>query len=444
MDGQREPRAIQSAFRGSGARCPRPQFRDLSFCGGAPTALHNLALPMPATSRITRHTMQSNFPRNSLKTKKSGTNYSTHFSLTGLPVSTQDRAPESTVSRAREIKRAWEIVGRAHFESPNPSKLDALSHEYSGSKRRRMIAARYNGSVPIQMIAMDLDGTLLDASGNLHPENARAIAEAAARGIEIVIVTGRRYHSARSLAGELPCDAHLIVSNGALIKSAAGETHYRQLLPAATARKVLDATAEFRSCAGVIFDRPFEKQVVFERVDWDGHFVGNYLRRHRQHVAEIAPLTDCLNEDDPVEILFLDDCARINRAKQALEALPFANEFTLALTEYPHRNLSMLDVLARGVNKGVALAELARLRGIPRENVMAIGDNWNDREMLEYAGLPVVMGNGVPELKTLGWSVTLPNDQAGVAAAIDKHVLSNLDTGWVAGNHVRQTKGGMS
>ncbi len=293
------------------------------------------------------------------------------------------------------------------------------------------------------MIAMDLDGTLLDAQGNLHAENARAIAEAAARGIEIVIVTGRRYHSARALAGELACDVHLIVSNGALIKSAAGETHYRQLLPAATARQVLDATAEYRSCAGVIFDRPFEKQVVFERVDWDGPFVGAYLRRHRQHVAEIAPLTACLDEDDPVEILFLDDCARIHRAKKALEALPFANEFTLALTEYPHRNLSMLDVLARGVNKGVALAELARLRGIPRENVMAMGDNWNDREMLEYAGLPVVMGNSVPELKTLGWSVTLSNDQAGVAAAIDKHVLSNGDPGWVAGNHVRQTKGGM-
>jgi 5-amino-6-(5-phospho-D-ribitylamino)uracil phosphatase len=273
------------------------------------------------------------------------------------------------------------------------------------------------------MIAMDLDGTLLDAQSQLPAENARAIAEAAARGIEIVIVTGRRYHSARSIAGELACDAHLIVSNGALIKSAAGETHYRQLLPAATARQVLDATAEFRSCAGVIFDRPFAKQIVFERVDWDGPFVGDYLRRHRQHVAEIDPLTECLDGDDPVEILFLDDCARINRAKKSLEALPFANEFTLALTEYPHRNLSMLDVLARGVNKGAALAELTRLRGIPRENVMAIGDNWNDREMLEYAGLPVVMGNSVPELKTLGWSVTLSNEQAGVAAAIDKHVL---------------------
>lgn len=277
--------------------------------------------------------------------------------------------------------------------------------------------------MPIQLIATDLDGTLLDGQSLLPAENARAIAEAAARGIEIVIVTGRRYHSARSIAAELACDAHLIVSNGALIKSAAGEALYRQLLPAETAGKVLDATTEFRSCAGVIFDRPFAKQIVFEHVDWDGPFVGAYLRRHREHVAEIAPLTACLDEDDPVEILFLDDCERINRAKKALETLPIAGEFTLALTEYPHRNLSMLDVLALGVNKGVALAELTRRRRIPRENVMAIGDNWNDREMLEYAGLPVVMGNSVPALKTFGWSVTLSNEQAGVAEAIERYVL---------------------
>ncbi len=270
---------------------------------------------------------------------------------------------------------------------------------------------------------MDLDGTLLDGHANLPAQNARAIEEAATRGIEIVIVTGRRYDSARSIAGELACDAHLIVSNGALIKSPAGETHYRKLLPAGTARQALEATAEFRSCAGVIFDRPSAKQIVFEQVDWDGPFVGEYLRKHREQVVEVAPLTACLDEGDPVEILFLDDCVRINRAQKALEALPLAQGFTLALTEYPHRNLSMLDVLARGVNKGVALAELARLRGIHRENIMAIGDNWNDREMLEYAGLPVVMANSVPELKTLGWSVTLSNEQAGVAAAIHRHVL---------------------
>jgi len=78
------------------------------------------------------------------------------------------------------------------------------------------------------------------------------------------------------------------------------------------------------------------------------------------------------------------------------------------------------------VTKGGALAEWARRRGIAREDVMAIGDNWNDREMLEFAGRPVVMGNSVPELKSLGWAVTLSNDENGVAEAIGRYALNQI------------------
>jgi len=272
---------------------------------------------------------------------------------------------------------------------------------------------------------MDLDGTLLDGQGKMPVANIRAVEEAAASGVEIVIVTGRRFDSARQIARELACETHLICSNGALIKSTAGETHFRKLLPAPVARQVLKATAEFRSCAGVIFDRPEERQIIFERVDWDGPFIGPYLRRHRQQVAEVDPLTACLDGEDPVEVLYLDNCARIADVVKTLKPLARGRGFMLALAEYPHRDLSMLDVLAYGVNKGTALAEWTRLRGVARENVMAIGDNWNDREMLEYAGLPVVMGNGVPELKALGWSVTGSNDACGLADAIQTHVLGN-------------------
>jgi Cof subfamily protein (haloacid dehalogenase superfamily) len=295
--------------------------------------------------------------------------------------------------------------------------------------------ARYNGTVPIQLIAMDLDGTLLHTDGHIPAANARAIREAAASGVEIVIVTGRRFTSARTIAGEIACDVHLICSNGALIKSCDGTTHFRQLLPAPTARAVLEATADFRGSAGVIFDRPRERQIYFERIDWEGPFVGPYLRRHRDQVAEVSPLTECLDGDDPVEILYLDTCSRVTRVIKMLESLAPGHRFTLALTEYPGRDLSMLDVLAPGVNKGTALAEWARLRGVPRENVMAIGDNWNDREMLEYAGLPIVMGNSIPELKSLGWTVTGTNDDCGLAEAIHRYVLRDVS---------RQSKGGVS
>jgi Cof subfamily protein (haloacid dehalogenase superfamily) len=279
--------------------------------------------------------------------------------------------------------------------------------------------------MPIQLIALDIDGTLLDSRSQLPEENRRAIEEARARGIEIVLVTGRRFHSARFIAEQIPSEVELISSNGAVVKSKSGETHFRSLLPVGTARRVLNATEEYRPMSGVIFDRLAENQLVFERVDWEGPFIGPYLRRHRSQVAEVAPLVNCLDGEDPVEVMFIGECGAIRRAFGTLEGLPFRGEYTLAMTEYPARGLSMLDVLAPGVTKGAALARWAAQRGIPRESVMAVGDNWNDIEMLEFAGLPIVMGNSVEELKSRGWGVTLSNDDCGVAHAIRSHAFGN-------------------
>jgi len=291
----------------------------------------------------------------------------------------------------------------------------------------------YNVSVAIKLIAMDLDGTLLNSESRVPEENARAIADAAARGIEILIVTGRRYHSARVIMEALPCELHLIVNNGSLIKSKEGETHQRFLLPAAIARRVLEATPEFRSSASVVFDRPRENQVILEHVDFDDPFRGGYFRRSREFVAEVSPLTDCLNgqgpngapAEDPIQVMFVGPCQAIFNVRAKLEQLDFADQYTLAFTEYLTRDLSVLDVLRRGVSKGAALAEWARRRGIRREEVMAIGDNWNDRDMLEFAGLPIVMGNSVDILKSQGWTVTLSNDENGLAHAIRRYALKD-------------------
>ena len=277
--------------------------------------------------------------------------------------------------------------------------------------------------MPIRLIAMDIDGTLLDSQGKLREPNVTAILRAAEAGVEIVLVTGRRFEFARGVSDRIPCDLSLITSNGAVIKSKSGDTHQRVLLPRDTARAVLDAAVDFRPEAAVVFDRPHANQMVLEKIDWDDPVRGGYFRRNREHVAEVVPLTECFNGEDPVQVMFVGACGRMRHAKSLLEALPIAPDFTLALTEYSERNLAMLDVLRRGVSKATGLAEWARHRGIRREEVMAIGDNFNDREMLAYAGLPIVMANCVPELKSEGWEVTLSNDECGVAFAIQKHVL---------------------
>ena len=272
---------------------------------------------------------------------------------------------------------------------------------------------------------MDIDGTLLNSKSEISERNSETIAEAAARGIEIVLVTGRRFDFALPIANALPCDLHLIVNNGALAKSRNGETHLRYMLPAETARQVLEATPEFRESAAVIFDRPGARQVIMERVDWDDPFRGKYFRRNREYIAEVAPLGDCLSGgEDPIQVMYAGNCAPMRAAMKSLEALSRARDFTLALTEYEERDFSILDVLRRDVTKGKALAEWTRQRGFLRENVLAIGDNWNDRQMLEYAGSPVLMGNCIEELKECGWPITLSNDEDGVAAAIRNYALN--------------------
>ncbi|HTV57487.1 MAG TPA: Cof-type HAD-IIB family hydrolase [Verrucomicrobiae bacterium] len=277
--------------------------------------------------------------------------------------------------------------------------------------------------MPIRLIAMDLDGTLLNSSSEVSDRNRRAVEEAASRGIEIVLITGRRFDFARPIAEKLGIDLHLIASNGAIIKALDGTTLHRALLPVSVARGVLESTREFREYASVVFDRPKERQVIMERVNWDDPVRGAYLRKTREYLAVVDPLENCLDGEDPVQVAFSGPVAPMRGIYSHLGSLAAASEYGLALTEYEKRNLSILDVLQKGASKATGLAEWARRRGIAREHIMAIGDNWNDREMLEFAGVPVVMGNCVEELKLRGWAVTLSNDEDGVAEAIRKHVL---------------------
>ena len=275
----------------------------------------------------------------------------------------------------------------------------------------------------VRLIAIDIDGTLLDSRWQLPEANRKAIAEAVERGIEVALVTGRRFDFALPIARQLCCPLTMIVNNGALIKSQDGRTHLRHLLPRETAHSVLLATPEFRAEAAVVFDRPRENQVIFEQLDWEDPARKGYLERNREFIAQLSPLADCLTED-PIQVMFTGPVERMRAAEALIRSLPIANQFALAVTEYESRNFGMIDVIHPACSKGAALAEWTALRGYAREEVMAIGDNFNDREMLEFAGVPVVMGNSVPELKRLGWRETLSNDQSGVAAAIEAYALS--------------------
>ena len=274
----------------------------------------------------------------------------------------------------------------------------------------------------MRLIALDIDGTLLDSRWQLPEANRQAIAEATRRGIEVALVTGRRYDFAMPVARKLDSPLTMIVNNGALIRSDDGRTHLRHLLPQGIALQVLELTRPWREGAAVIFDRPLENQLMLEGLDPGDSMRYAYYSRNKEFSGIANPLETCLTED-PIQVMLSGKVAPMRDAEAALRAATFAEDFALAMTSYESKDFAMIDVINPVCSKGSSLAEWAALRGFAREEVMAIGDNHNDLEMLSFAGIPVVMGNGVPALKAYGWHETGTNDENGVALAIEQFAL---------------------
>jgi Cof subfamily protein (haloacid dehalogenase superfamily) len=277
----------------------------------------------------------------------------------------------------------------------------------------------------IRLLSLDIDGTLLDSDGRVPTANRDAIARAIGAGVEVALATGRRFDFARPIFEALPRPLTLILSNGALVKDAQGETRMRHLLPRATAQHVLGRTLAHRPSAALVFDRPREGQIVYERIDWDHPRHAPFFAMNRPFLAEQCPLEDAL-DDDPIQVMFTGRCVEMRTLFDDLRTAsisPPGPGFSVALTEYLHRDFSLVDVVREGCSKGSTLAAWAAAQGFTAADVMAVGDNLNDLQMLEFAGCPVVMGNGLAELKARGWPITATNDEAGVARAIETFIF---------------------
>ncbi|MBZ5491854.1 MAG: Cof-type HAD-IIB family hydrolase [Acidobacteriia bacterium] len=275
----------------------------------------------------------------------------------------------------------------------------------------------------IRLLALDIDGTLTDPNFQVPSRNIVALRAAHEAGIEIILATGRRHDYALPIAKELGFPIWLISSNGALIRSSSNETFFTDRLPARTARELIQYMDEFRGHAVLTFDRPANvpgnDSLVLESADELNNTVSRWLQVNRPYIKFVSPLEDALTED-PLQAMYCGRVLVMEKLQQKLSQADFLNQITVLKTQYDHRNLCILDILNRECSKGHALKRWAEERGISREQIMAIGDNHNDLEMLEFAGVAVVMGNASNELKQNGWKVTGSNEESGVAQAVEE------------------------
>jgi Cof subfamily protein (haloacid dehalogenase superfamily) len=273
----------------------------------------------------------------------------------------------------------------------------------------------------IRLLALDIDGTLLRSDKTIAPRTRAAIDGARARGVRLVLVTGRRYPSARRVALELGGDVPLVLHNGALVIEGG-----RVLRCCPLARDVARRTIEIGRACGL---EPVlhcgasgEGLLLVSAGATRSSLVAYYLERSRDEVRVVPDLVAALDSEVAIQVMFGGTRADTDTLR-ALLAERLVGCARLERTVYPATGLVLLDVVDPGVGKAEALAFVQRRWAIGGDETLAIGDNWNDREMVAAAGLGFVMGNADPELLALGLPSLPTNDEDGVAWAVEQHVL---------------------
>lgn len=285
--------------------------------------------------------------------------------------------------------------------------------------------------MPIKLLALDLDGTLLNSRGEVSPETRRALEKAREKGVKVAVVTGRRFRDARPLALELGVDIPVIAHNGALTRHAQTlELVALISLPVAAAREALRIGWQMNADLLVSDERDGRGILVYDHTSRKNAALLSYVawakRVHgddeQDAVLEVPSLEEYLDHD-PVHVAFSGYCEPMAELELVLQQ-QMSDQVKIFRTVYPELNFTLLDLVHPKVSKGVGVAAAANDLRINSREVMAIGDNFNDLEMLRFAGVGVVMGNADPELRKLpGFYTTVSNDEDGVAKAIEKFIL---------------------
>ena len=286
-----------------------------------------------------------------------------------------------------------------------------------------------------QMIAIDMDGTLVHPGGYVSQANQAALRRAREGGARVVIATGRRHSYAMRILRSVNLHPEDIVlsSNGTVARTIAGKLLFRHVMPLETARWLCAQLAGFRDSFVLTFDllgadgQDIPGALVLEELDALHGSIRSWMEANAPYIRRVQPIEDALSDGEagmPIQAML---CGGMRRMLQAEALLASTHDDRLALfrTEYPGRDLCIVDILPHGCSKGSGLRQLLQRAGLTEDALMSLGDNWNDLPMLELARWPVLMGNAPTALQTLarerGWPVSGNHDTDAVAEAVAAH-----------------------
>jgi hydroxymethylpyrimidine pyrophosphatase-like HAD family hydrolase len=272
---------------------------------------------------------------------------------------------------------------------------------------------------PIRMVALDVDGTLLDPSEEVRPRVRGAIREAIDRGCLVTLATGRRFAGASHIAEELGLALPLILHGGAVVQdSASGAVIYQDPLEPDTVAELLRLLLP--SLPVVVYECPgFGGRVLAGPTELDNEPLRLYDRARGPFLR--APVEALFDVRHVLSLAtFSRDDGTLRRAAEQVAAVEGAAPL---LTRWTLIDDDALEIFRRGCSKASALAHVASAHGIGMDEVMAIGDGLNDCEILAAVGLGVAMGNACPEARAAARIQVGTNEQDGVAEAIERFVL---------------------
>ena len=284
----------------------------------------------------------------------------------------------------------------------------------------------------ISLLALDLDGTLLNHRGQISERNLAAIQSARAAGVRVALVTGRRFRDSRPIALELGLDVPLISHNGALTKHAETlQTVAFLPLPLEPAREALRVGRDAGADALLSDDHEGLGVMVYDHLSGDNIAVHRYIawarRIHgekdgRNAVRQVDSLDNYLDHE-PIHLAFSGRCTAMDQLEELLNT-ELGSSVKVLSTKYSEQDFTLLDVVNPAASKGAGVAAAAVELSIGPEEILAIGDNYNDLEMLLFAGTGVVMANAPLSLREIpGLHPTASNIEDGVALAIEKFIL---------------------